>query len=201
MSPRTKESFDAMRESTRQKIEAAALSLLARKGLSVTVSEIATAADISQGLLYSHYPSKDALILELIRQATESSGQSIDDLSKLDLPAAEKAKQMTTVLCLMFTEASPAIYYFMFMVQVGMSGPPLSERALYPKGLPNPTDSLAKIISQAQQEGTGVPGDPFQLATIYWATIHGLCCYAITGMPVSPDPQMLNRLLLKGEVL
>ncbi|MCL2746939.1 MAG: TetR/AcrR family transcriptional regulator, partial [Coriobacteriia bacterium] len=48
-----------MRESTKQKIEAAALSLFARKGLSVKVSEIAEAAGVSQGLLYSHYPSKD----------------------------------------------------------------------------------------------------------------------------------------------
>jgi len=199
--PRSKESFDAMRENTRLKIEAAALSLFARKGLSVKVSELAQAAGVSQGLLYSHYPSKDALIEELIKQATEISSQSIEMLSKLELPAAEKVKQMTSMMCLMFSDAFQAIDYFMFMIQVGISGSDRSSLALYPEGLPNPTESLADILVQGQQEGSVVPGDPLQLATTYWATIQGLCCYAITGLPVSPDPHMLNRTLLKEESL
>jgi len=39
--PRTKEVFEAMRETTRQKIVTAALSLFAKNGLSVKVGEIA----------------------------------------------------------------------------------------------------------------------------------------------------------------
>ena len=199
--PRSKESFDAMRQNTRQRIEAAALSLFARKGLSVTVSEIAKAAGISQGLLYSHFPSKDALITELVQQATGISSQSVEALSKFDFPATEKIKQMTAMMSLMFAEAFEAINYFMFMVQVGMSGAPMNVLAIYPEDSPNPVDGLANIIAQGQLEGSVVSGDPLQLATIYWATIQGLCCYAITGMPVSPDPQMLNRILIREEML
>jgi len=197
--PRSKESFNAMRENTKQKIETAALSLFARKGLSVRVSEIAEAAGVSQGLLYSHYPSKDALIAELVRKAVEISSQSIEGLSKFEMPAAEKIKQMTSMMCLMFTQAFEAVDYFMFMIQVGMSGAPLALISLYPENLPNPTESLAKILTQGQQENSVMPGDPLQLATTYWATIQGFCCYAITGMSVSPDPQILNRILLKED--
>ena len=199
--PRSKESFSAMRENTKQKIEAAALSLFARKGLSVKVSEIAEAAGVSQGLLYSHYPSKDALIAELVKQAIDISSQSIEGLSEYEMPASEKIKQMTQMMCLMFAQAFEAIDYFMFMIQVGMSGLPQSAASLYPEGSPNPAESLAKMLIQGQREGSVVAGDPDQLATTYWATIQGLCCYAITGMPVAPEPRILNRILLKENQL
>ena len=45
--PRSKEAFEAMRQTTRAKIETAALSLFARKGLAVKVGEIAEAAGVS----------------------------------------------------------------------------------------------------------------------------------------------------------
>lgn len=195
--PRTKEAFEAMRETTRQKIEAAALSLFARKGISVTIGEIAQTAGLSKGLLYSHYPSKDALIAELVRRATVISGQNISNLSLSDSTAATKVKQITAMMCKMFSEVPIGIEYFMFMIQVGMSGFQVPEMAQYSTELPNPVESLVSIIEQGQTEGSVVNGDTLQLSTVYWAAFQGLCCYAITGMPVSPSPQILNRILLK----
>lgn len=199
--PRTKEAFDAMRQTTRQKIETAALSLFARRGLAVKVGEIAEAAGISQGLMYSHYPSKEALIIELVRQATSISGKSIMELSQSDGVAVEKIKHITNMMCLMFTDAHIGIDYFMFTIQVGMSGFQVPEASLYSAETPNPVESLARIIMQGQAEGSIVHGDPFRLSVVYWAAIQGLCCYAITGMPVFPEPTILNRILLFEEML
>lgn len=199
--PRTKEAFEAMRETTRQKIEAVALSLFARKGISVTIGEIAQTAGLSKGLLYSHYPSKDALIAELMRRATVTSGQNIMSLSLSDSTAATKVKQITAMMCKMFSEVPIGIEYFMFMIQVGMSGFQVPETAQYSAELPNPVESLVSIIAQGQSEGSVVNGDTLQLSTVYWAAFQGLCCYAITGMPVSPSPQMLNRILLKEDFI
>ncbi|MCL2827049.1 MAG: TetR/AcrR family transcriptional regulator, partial [Eggerthellaceae bacterium] len=120
--PRTKEASDELRRKTRQRIELGALSLFARKGLSVKVGEIAEAAGVSQGLLYSYYPSKDALVIELVRQATTMSSKSISSISEGDAPAAEVVKAISRMMCQMFTEAPMGIDYFMFMLQVGMSG-------------------------------------------------------------------------------
>jgi len=212
--PRTKEVFEAMRETTRLKIEAAALALFARKGLSVKVGEIAKAAGISQGLLYSHYGSKDALIAELIRQATDVSGRSIMEIAVNGGTAVVKIKRITDMMTGMFTEgefqpsASAASYsgptgidYFMFMVQVGMSGFQIPETSQYSEDCPNPVESLASVIAQGQTEGSIAPGNQFKMAVVYWAAILGLCCYAVTGMTVSPEPRMLNRILLKEEFL
>jgi AcrR family transcriptional regulator len=199
--PKTKEAFEAMRQTTRKKIEAAALSLFARKGLAVTVEEITEASGLSQGLMYSHYPSKDALIAELVRQATAISSKTILDISRSEGSAAAKIKTISSAMCRMFSEAPIGIDYFMFMTQVGMSGIKVPEASLYSSDLPNPVESLARAIAQGQAEGSAVGGGPLQLAVIYWAVIQGLCCYSITGMAVEPDPKMLNRLLLKESFL
>jgi len=195
--PRTKEAFGVMRETTRQKIETAALSLFARKGLSVTIDEIAKTAGLSKGLLYSHYPSKEALITELLRQAAGISGTRIKEIVDRDRKAATKIKQISAMMCEMLSSSIMGIEYFMFTIQVGMSGFQIPDTAWYTADMPNPLESLARIISKGQAEGSAVTGDPVQLATVYWAAIQGLCCYAITGITFSPIPEILSRIILK----
>jgi TetR/AcrR family acrAB operon transcriptional repressor len=199
--PRTKEAFEAMRQTTRYKIETAALSLFARKGLSVKIGEIAGASGVSQGLMYSHYPSKDALIAELIRQATTISSKTIMDFSESDGTAAGKVKSISNMMCQMFTKTPVGIDYFMFIAQVGMSDFKIPEASWYSAEIPNPVESLAQVIAQGQAECSVVHGDPLQLSIVYWAVIQGLCCYSVTGMPVSPDSKMLNRILLMEDFL
>jgi len=199
--PRTKEAFDAIRQTTRQKIEAAALSLFARKGLSVKIGEIAEEAGISQGLMYSHYPSKDALIIELVRQATAISSQSITDVTESDGKAVGKVNLISNMICQMFADAPVGIDYFIFMLQVGMSDFKVPEASWYSSELPDPVANLARVITKGQEEGSVVQGDPLQLSIVYWAVIQGLCCYAVTGVPSLPEPKMLNRILLKEEFL
>ena len=200
--PKKKEVFEAMRESTRQKIEAAALSLFARNGLSVKVGEIAKAAGVSQGLMYSYYWSKDALIKELIRQATNISGRVIKEIAGSDGTAVMKIKRITDMMCGMFTETTPVgIDYFMFMVQVGLNGFWLPEASQYSQEFPSPVESLARVITQGQKERSVAPGSQLGMSVVYWAAIQGLCCNAATGVPVSPEPKTLNRILLREAYL
>lgn len=199
--PRTKDAFNTMRENTRQKIEAAALSLFARKGLAVTVDEIARAAGLSKGLLYNHYQSKEALIAGLVRQATDMSVRNFEEFTPNNAPASVKIQQITSAMCQMYSDQPIGIDYFMFMVQVGMSSFQVPQAELYTEDLPNPIESLAHIIAQGQIEGSVVDGDTLQLSIVYWAAFQGLCCYAITGMPLSLDPKMLSRILLKESYL
>ena len=195
--PRSKEVFEDMRQTTRQKIEAAALSLFARRGLSVKVAEIAKTAGVSQGLMYSHYQSKDALIFELIKQAMTISGQYVMNIAIGEGTSVDKVKRITDMMCEMFSKAPIGIDYFMFMVQVGMSSQIPKESMAFSENVPNPAQILAEIIKQGQTEGTIAEGDPLQLSIVYWAAIQGLCGYAITGMPVTHEPIILNRILIK----
>jgi AcrR family transcriptional regulator len=197
MTPRSKEAFSAMREQTQQKIETAAILLIAKNGVSVTVDDLAKAAGVSKGLLYNYYPSKEALIVELVRRATAISGESILAVAQGEGTAAEKIAQITTTMCETLTTNHIGIGYFMFMLQVGMSGFSTGDLPQYHEESPNPIASFAQIVVQGQNEGTVVSGDPVQLATTYWATIQGLCCYAIIEMPAVPNPDIINRLVLR----
>ncbi|GBU27805.1 hypothetical protein R84B8_01346 [Treponema sp. R8-4-B8] len=195
--PRAKETIDDMNETVRQKIKAAALSLFARKGLSVTVDEIAEKAALNKEQISAHYPSKDELIAELIQQAVVISGKSLKEIAGRDSSAAVKIKQITAMMCEMLSNNYIGIDYFMFIIQVSMSDFKMPDMGLFTADMPNPIESLTRIISQGQAEGSAVTGDPMQLAVVYWAAIQGLCCYAITGIPLSPDPEILSRIILK----
>ncbi|MCL2826078.1 MAG: hypothetical protein FWD72_01590, partial [Eggerthellaceae bacterium] len=149
----------------------------------------------------SYYPSKDALVIELVRQATTMSSKSISSISEGDAPAAEVVKTISRMMCQMFAEAPMGIDYFMFMLQVGMSGFDVPQASGYSAQTPNPIETLAEIITRGQAEGSVVAGDPSQLSGLYWATIQGLCCCIIAGAPVTPEPRALSRILLKEEFL
>jgi AcrR family transcriptional regulator len=195
--PRTKEAFEAMRETTRGKIEAAALSLFARKGLSVTIDEIAKKAGLSKGLIYSHYPSKEALISGLMKQAAVISGTTIKKIADGDGSTADKIKQITVMMCEMLSGSNMGIDYFMFTIQARMSDFQMPDTMLFSAEAPNPVECLARIIAEGQAEGHVVKGDPVQLAIVYWAVIQGLCCYVITGMALPPVQETILQILLK----
>jgi len=195
--PRSKEAFEAMKETTRIKIEKAALPLFAKKGFSVSISEIAAAAGVSKGLLYNNFSSKEALVIELARQAITASERSMKAIADNNDNAVDKINRVTTMICDMFTANHADIDYFMFMAQAGMSGFRVKELVYDVYDLTNPNETFTQIISAGQSEGTVISGDPEQLAMTYWATVQGLCCYILMGMKLSPKPEMLLRILLK----
>ena len=66
MSPRTEIQFEEIRENRRKQIMDVALELFADNGYAHTsISQIATKAKISKGLMYNYFKSKDDLLLNL----------------------------------------------------------------------------------------------------------------------------------------
>ena len=69
MSPRTKEQFEKIRESTSTRILNAALELFAVNGFHATsISQIAEKAGISKGLMYNYFENKDDLLRKIIEE-------------------------------------------------------------------------------------------------------------------------------------
>jgi AcrR family transcriptional regulator len=67
MSPRTQEQFEEMRISRREQIMNAALELFASEGYShCSISQLASHAGISKGLMYNYFDSKEALLVAII---------------------------------------------------------------------------------------------------------------------------------------
>jgi AcrR family transcriptional regulator len=67
MSPRTQEQFEEMRDSRRKQIMEASLDLFASKGYSnCSISQLASHAGISKGLIYNYFESKEALLIAIV---------------------------------------------------------------------------------------------------------------------------------------
>jgi AcrR family transcriptional regulator len=73
MSPKTKQQFEEIRTSSREKILSVALELFAKKGFHATsISQIAKKAKISKGLMYNYFASKEKLLDEIIQEGFNS---------------------------------------------------------------------------------------------------------------------------------
>lgn len=67
MTPRTKEQFEEIREEKKELIAEAALRLFSEKGYhSATISEIAQQANISKGLIYNYFESKEQILVHIL---------------------------------------------------------------------------------------------------------------------------------------
>jgi AcrR family transcriptional regulator len=61
--------FEQLRESSKERIERAAMELFAHQGYGNTsISQIAQAAGISKGLMYNYYESKEALLKAIVKK-------------------------------------------------------------------------------------------------------------------------------------
>jgi AcrR family transcriptional regulator len=73
MSPRTKQQFEEIRITTREKILSVALELFAKKGYhAASISQIAKKAKISKGLMYNYFKNKEKLLEEIIQEGFNS---------------------------------------------------------------------------------------------------------------------------------
>ena len=73
MSPRTKQQYKEIRETTREKILSVALELFAKKGYhAASISQIAKKAKISKGLMYNYFASKEKLLDKIIQEGFNS---------------------------------------------------------------------------------------------------------------------------------
>ncbi len=82
MSPRTKEQFEKIRESSRNEILNAALDLFATNGFhAASISQIAEKAGISKGLMYNYFKSKDDLLKTIVEEGFEMLGVLMGEIS------------------------------------------------------------------------------------------------------------------------
>jgi AcrR family transcriptional regulator len=101
----------------RDKIERAALSLFAASGVAgVSIAEIAGAAGVSQGALYRHHPSKEALAASLFETAYRRTTAGLAALRAGRTGFAARIEAMVAHFCALY-DRDPALFRFMLMAQ------------------------------------------------------------------------------------
>lgn len=96
MSPKSKEQFDEMRQKSRAKIMEVALELFAQRGYHHTsISQIAKAADISKGLIYNYFESKEALLRDIVMEAVSQFDDIEAVLQSMEGTATQKLRWVT----------------------------------------------------------------------------------------------------------
>ena len=101
----------------KEKVERAAIELFAAKGIDgVSIGEIATAAGVSQGALYRHYPSKGELARALFLTAYLRSGAELDAIRTRHRGFGARVAAMVAHFCALY-DSDPALFRFLLIAQ------------------------------------------------------------------------------------
>jgi len=198
--PKTKEQIELIKNESKAKIVDAGLKLFIEKGLLATsVSEIATLAGISKGLMYHYYKSKEELYYELVSNAINSSIDYMLAIFNLEKSPKEKIKLISRQMMDNINRDHKIAKYFVFInrflitEKTSEKAPELIENAYIPLEL------TEKIISEGQRLEQFNLGDSRSMAMLYWSAIHGLCAHKLIQGDkfVVPDLELLEKLFFK----
>lgn len=123
MSPRTKKQLIELKENRKQLLLESALKVFSEYGYNgATISMIAEEAEVSKGLLYNYFESKDVLLDELIRFGLEKASALLNN-GAIPLPLDKKsfAKGLRAMIGLFNSGNQFWRLYCMLILQKNMS--------------------------------------------------------------------------------
>ena len=159
------------KERRRQEIVNAALELFVSKGYAATkITDIAKQADMSTGLLFHYFESKEKLYEELVRTGLEGTSY----------PAGQKCEhaidffvQFTTQLLEYMRQQPVVAKLFVLMAEAQRS----EATPEHIKNIAMQVDTIEQfvpIIEWGQQEGTIREGDARVISNAFWCSIQGI---------------------------
>lgn len=167
------------KEQRRQSIMIKALELFVKKGYNETkISDIAEAADMSVGLLFHYFESKEQLYEELARMGLEGTK------TPAKLGAATPLQYFGGFLDALFYSAKNKPWIsqmFVLMSQARREGNPEGVREIALQV--NAIEDSVPIIVQGQKEGYFREGDPAALSYTFWCSVQGV----MEELAVNPD--------------
>ncbi|NQU67580.1 MAG: TetR/AcrR family transcriptional regulator [Candidatus Marinimicrobia bacterium] len=98
MSPRTENQFEAMRMKSRENIISVAMNLFAANGYHTSsIAQIAKSANISKGLIYNYFASKEELLDAIIKTGFAEIDQMLPPVIESENPRATMVSEIETV--------------------------------------------------------------------------------------------------------
>jgi AcrR family transcriptional regulator len=144
---------------TKHRIERAALTLFAGKGVDATTTkEIAAGVGISEGAIYRHFASKDALVWHLFSTNYTELASLIDKIVDAEEDLDRRIDLSVDLFCGMF-DGDPDLFRFILLSQHGQ----LSKMT---PDMPNPVESLKRLFQGGIDSGACREDDADLLAGI-----------------------------------
>ena len=171
---------EEQKEQRRQLIIINALELFVKKGYADTkIGDIAKAANMSVGLMFHYFESKEQLYLELVKMGVD--GANFPQNMNFQNPI-EYFKTFLEEL-FKYAFAKPwVLYMFVLMSQARRSdGVPQHIREL--ANSVNQIEQSAEIIKAGQKQGYFREGNPKALAFTFWSSVQGV----MEQLAVSPE--------------
>ncbi len=134
-------------DETRARLRAAALHLFMAKGVSETTTrEIAAAAGIAEGTIYRHYPSKESLAHDLMREIAERMGAAVE--KAIDAEESTRGKLAAAVhsLCREADEDWTGFAYYLLHGETILPG-------LDPAVVASPDTAFRATLSRGMDDG------------------------------------------------
>lgn len=178
----------------REKVEQAAVALFAANGVGgASIADIASAAGVSQGALYRHYPSKEALAAALFEAAYRRTTSGLVSIRAGKAGFAARIQAMVAHFCALY-DRDPALFRFMLMAQHDVL-PALGD------GLATPAWVVEATIADAVAAGELPPVDPAAGAAIVMGAVLQTATFYLYGRiegPLAPRASGLAAAAIAG---
>lgn len=175
MTPRSTVQNEEMRTATLEKITKASLRVFSELGYhGTTMKKIAKEVELSYGLVYHYFPSKEKLFFHLVDVALDKSNGTLSRGVSIEGSAMEKISNLSRVLIEELLSGDSHQYFFIILQAMtegkGVEGLLLhiKERSAAHYGY------LLPLIIEAQQQGEVKAGEPALLAASYFSLFQGL---------------------------
>lgn len=155
---RAREGVAALDGTTRERIERAALEQFVGHGVdAATTREIAAAAGLSEGALYRHFPSKEAIAETLFTAIHERLARLVREAGAAGATINAQAARIVDAYCQTADEDWTLFSYHLLTTAHFLPSPP---------GDDNPVAAVEEIVAAAMARGDIPEGDPVLLAAM-----------------------------------
>lgn len=183
------------KERRRQEIICAALELFVSKGYAATkITDIAKRVNMSTGLLFHYFESKEKLYEELVRLGLEGTKYPQNQGCS---HAIDFFVQFTTQLFTYMRQQPVLAKMFVLMAEAQRNeGTPPHIREIAMQV--NTIEQFVPIIEWGQQEGTIREGDPQVISNAFWCSVQGIAeQYAVNQDIDLPDAEWMVDIVRK----
>lgn len=183
------------KERRRQEIIYAALELFVSKGYAATkVTDIAKRVNMSTGLLFHYFESKEKLYEELVRMGLEGTtypaGQACEH-------AIDFFAQFTTQL-FAYMRKQPVMARMFVLMAEAQRNEATPEHIREMAMQVNTIEQFVPIIEWGQQEGTIREGEPRVISNAFWCSIQGIAERYATNQEIDlPEAEWIVDIVRK----